>query len=757
MANASDIFQILVSDFERVVCYRYLPTKEYVSLAEKLIAFCDGNLNNEIKRNSACIYSINQKFELNKSTIKAFIDFAATKKIYFNYHDKKNIKNFFDSSNDKSFVSFLNKKIRNKQINGECKSLFCPLSAEMTIIELDSIVKEIGKKQEILNSLFAAYVFNSFPINLTHSYFSESNPQDYIPDYYEYLHNCFGSSLKREKAITLLVIDQELISSFENLSEFKDSICNYIRYSYDTLSNHCHLAIYIDLGTDYGGLKWELYSDIVLYAEKFIEEKINIGYFHPKRIEEQTLKYIPNLNLEDANFKIANGGFTYKDCFILTETDLRDSKIHEAYDNYGMLLLFEKNHRDETLIPCPACRSKNVRGNSYPVIGVKSWECNNLLCPDKSKFDRGKRYSLASLIKQEAIFYEENEIKNGTIRKWQLDLLNKPTKDEIIEFLVEHYSIINDTIEIVDYSPKLKNLDKRNFVFIPFERVNDGVLKRFYESSFFKRFEIVNKSQSVGEYKNISPLEGHTIYNGDSRLVMKSLQPISISHAVTSPPYYNAKEYSNWDNIYCYLFDMFNNAKAVYDVLKPGGTYLFNIFDYFDNENNLVFSAMGKKRMILGAYIIHLFKQAGFKLVKNVIWYKGHIQGNRSFNQGNNYPYYQAPLNCYEHVFQFIKPSNDVPLILPDVVHIKPVYKIVKGENVLGHTAPFPKGIPNLIVKHLSNDEYVLDPYSGSFTTARSAADFGIKSVSIEYDRQYCQLGIRLLKQEIADSPRLFS
>jgi len=756
MLNVSEIFQLLVTDFEKVIGYKYMPMREYISLAEELIAFCNGNLNSENERKSSCIYSINQKFELNKANIKAFIDFAATKRIYFNYHDKKSIKNYFDYLDEEVFFTFLSQKITDKEILNEFKNLFCPLSLTNTIKELHNIVIESGQKQEILNSLFAAYVFNSFPINLTHSFFSEGNPQDYIPDFYKYLHNSFNNSLKREKAVAFLIIDQVLIESFDNLDEFKDSICNYIRYAYNTLSNHCHLSIYIDLGGQYIDLKWELYSDIVLYAEKFIEENLKIGYFHPERIEEQTLNYIPNLNIKEADFKVANGGFTYKDCFILTETDFRDTKIQEAYDNYGMLLLFEKNHRDETLIPCPACRSKNVRGNSYPVIGVKSWECNNLLCPDKSKFNRGKRYSLSSLIKQEAIFYEENEIKNGTIKKWQLDLLRKPTKDEIIEFLVKHYSLINDTIEIVNYSSKVKNFDKRNFVFTPFERVNDGTLNRFYESSFFKRFEIENKSQNIDEYKNISPIENHTIYNGDSRLVMKTLLPNSISSAVTSPPYYNAKEYSNWDNIYCYLYDMFNNAKVLFEVLKPGATYLFNIFDYFDNENNLVFSAMGKKRMILGAYILYLFKRVGFKLVKNVIWYKGHIQGNRSFNQGNNYPYYQAPLNCYEHVFQFIKPSNNAPLILPDVVHIKPVYKIVKGKNILGHTAPFPKGIPNLIIKHLSQDECILDPYAGSFTTARSAADFRAKSISIEYDKQYCQLGVGLLKQEIGNALTFF-
>jgi DNA modification methylase len=132
--------------------------------------------------------------------------------------------------------------------------------------------------------------------------------------------------------------------------------------------------------------------------------------------------------------------------------------------------------------------------------------------------------------------------------------------------------------------------------------------------------------------------EYNILYEGDSRTVLKNLQEESITGAVTSPPYYNAKSYSQWDNIYCYLYDMRNIAKEVYRVLIPGGVFLYNIFDYFDNERNIVFSAMGNKRMILGAYIIDLFRRIGFELQGNIIWFKGEIQGNRNFNQGNNTP-----------------------------------------------------------------------------------------------------------------------
>ncbi len=751
----------LMDDFSKVIRWKFDPNPEYKAETQKLVDTCKEFIQPKSYREAACLFEINQKFEFNKNNTKSFIDFAASREVYFNYHEKNIIKTFFDTSQEKAFENWIRAKFNSKNEQDIYISQFTPISKEETIKRLHDTIFTTQNESDILHSLFSAYVFYSFPIEKTHKYFCDGNMEskaEYVPNYFEYLHNCLGDKLKRKKALSFIVVNDDLVDSCESIQEFKDSLCAFIRNTHSSLSNHCYLAVYIDLSKKYKDFKWELYADIVLYAEKFIEERLRIGYFHPNTIQDSTRKYIEGLNIEDANFKVANGGFSYKDCFILSENDLKINKNDVEFDdNYSLLVLFEKNERDETIIPCPACRSYNVRGNSYPVIGVKSWECNNILCPDKSKFNRGKRYSLTSLIKQEAILDEANEIKNETIKKWQLDVLKKPEKEIILEFLIKHYTLVNDTIEIVDYLPKVKDQFRRNIVFIPFERVKDGSLENFYNSSFFKRFEIRKTNFEQETFANISPFKNHEIFHGDSANILRKLKIDSIDAAITSPPYYNAREYSQWDNIYCYLYDMYNNAIGVFNSLKPGATYLYNIFDYFDNENNIVFSAMGKKRMILGAYIIHLFKKAGFELKNNIIWYKGHIQGNRSFNQGNPFPYYQAPLNCYEHIFEFVKPGNEKESYrMPDIIYVNPVHKIVKGENVLGHTAPFPKELPNLLLRNMFPGEKILDPYAGSFTTARTASTLGVKSISIEMNKIYCDLGVNLIGKENISERLLF-
>ena len=44
--------------------------------------------------------------------------------------------------------------------------------------------------------------------------------------------------------------------------------------------------------------------------------------------------------------------------------------------------------------------------------------------------------------------------------------------------------------------------------------------------------------------------------------------------------------------------------------------------------------------------------------------------------------------------------------------------------------------------------EWIVDPYSGSMTTGRAAYKRGINSVSIDLHLEYCELGLRLLREE---------
>lgn len=687
---------------------------------------------------------ISEKFDIYHKFIQNFYDNCALYNVYFNYPEKLFISNSFIIRNKSALENILKKNnLSKKQIDGILSFSFY---SDEEILELFYKEKETDNHlPDILESLLSSFIYNLYPEEIIHAYFSGKSNLD--SNFYNFLRKSFPEKYNRTHALSILNVTDEFYNKYDSYQDFLSTLCIFVRKQYCLLQNHCYLGIIIeDIEDASMSIQWKLYSDITLYAEKHIEEELNIGYFHPQKIMELTSSYIQEIDVEAAKFNIANTGFTYKDCFIIANQNHSIAE-REIYNSYKILLLFQKNERDEDIIPCPKCRSYNVRGNSYPILGVKSWECHNPLCADKSKYNRGKRYSLSQILKQEAIENPKNEIDGETIKKWRLDVVDYKDTNEIISYLVKEYTFDNDNVYIygVENVPSIRH--GRKIICKPFNEKPDLSVLDFYKSCYFKRFQI-DKSSEYSITQNISPVPNHQVYNDDCFKILSSLNENSIDGAVTSPPYYNAREYSHWDNIYCYLYDMYNHAKSLFRVLKPGAYYLYNIFDYFDNENNVVFSAMGKKRMILGAYIINMFTRIGFEITQNTIWYKGQIQGNRATNQGNKSPYYQAPLNCYEHILCFRKPSATITKIsFPKIINVFPVVKMVHGKNILGHTAPFPHEIPDLITARISG--IVLDPYSGSFTTARSAVKHNIKSISIEKSENYCLLGIKLLKQEI--------
>jgi len=291
---------------------------------------------------------------------------------------------------------------------------------------------------------------------------------------------------------------------------------------------------------------------------------------------------------------------------------------------------------------------------------------------------------------------------------------------------------------------------------------------------------------------------------GNSLNVLKSIKSESIHLMVTSPPYYNAREYSQWSDLNAYLADMRAVIAEAYRVLDNHRVFVFNIGDIFGNDNLTTKSVWGKRRIPLGAYFIKIFEEEGFTFVDDFIWDKGEVQSERHKNGDKPYPFYQYPMNCYEHILIFHKHRDDhtkypcpvcgslkvngntcseiglrswecknndcfersksnrgkrfsLKTIMTqsrqntifeiddntikkwrrDIIKINPVIKInCKGENILGHSAPFPAEIPAFAIKMFSYPgEYVCDPFAGSFTSAIEAKKLDRVGIGIELNK----------------------
>lgn len=279
----------------------------------------------------------------------------------------------------------------------------------------------------------------------------------------------------------------------------------------------------------------------------------------------------------------------------------------------------------------------------------------------------------------------------------------------------------------------------------------------------------------------------------------------SIDLMVTSPPYYNAREYSQWETVEDYMNDMKNIFIEVFRTLKNHHYIIVNVGDISCQVGKAKWSV---RRLPLGAMFTMMLEDIGFEWIDDYIWDKGEPQSKRHL--GNPpYPFYQYPVNCYEHILVFAKHKLDktkIPchdcgeLIIQsnscsgigvqswecknpkcptksvkgrgkrfstrsimmngyqteeneidrdfihnwrrDIVRITPVIKTnCKGENIVGHTAPFPEEIPEMAIRYYSGvNDLVVDIFSGSGTTCRVAKKLNRQYLGFELNEEYCEL-----------------
>ena len=112
----------------------------------------------------------------------------------------------------------------------------------------------------------------------------------------------------------------------------------------------------------------------------------------------------------------------------------------------------------------------------------------------------------------------------------------------------------------------------------------------------------------------------HKVYFSDNRN-MKQLQNNSVQLIVTSPPYYNAKEYSQWDSLEEYSEDLRSTFSECFRVLQPGRKFCLNISDIPVKGEN------GVKWLPLGTIALQVALDVGFELADRIIWFKTPIKG----------------------------------------------------------------------------------------------------------------------------------
>ena len=313
----------------------------------------------------------------------------------------------------------------------------------------------------------------------------------------------------------------------------------------------------------------------------------------------------------------------------------------------------------------------------------------------------------------------------------------------------------------------------------------------------------VIRNKSVNVYTKEENMTKNYLIKGDSNNILSRFPDNSIHLVVTSPPYFNAREYSQWNSLNDYLKDMRSIFEQVFRVLDNHRIFVLNGGD--------VQCKIGKQpwtlnRVPLGALFTVMCQEIGFEYVDNYIWDKGEPQSHRHMNGVTKFPFYQYPINAYEHILIFHKHTLDkTRLPCPvcssghvqnnsqseinvqswecnneectersegnrgkrysarsimmqngqiedniieeslkkkwrkDIVSFNPVIKIVGDKNIVGHTAPFPEDIPKMAIKFYS--------YKGDTVLDPFAGSFTTSLVAMKNGRN--SIGIDMVREYV--------
>ncbi|MCH7722020.1 MAG: thermonuclease family protein [Bacteroidetes bacterium] len=260
----------------------------------------------------------------------------------------------------------------------------------------------------------------------------------------------------------------------------------------------------------------------------------------------------------------------------------------------------------------------------------------------------------------------------------------------------------------------------------------------------------------------------HIIINGDSRK-MKELEDESLHLVVTSPPYWQLKDYGSENQVgYNDSYENYiNNLNLVWSqahrILHKGCRLCVNIGDQFARA-----VYYGRYKVIpIRTEIIKFCESTGFDYMGAIIWQKKtttNTTGGASLM--GSYP---TPRNGiisidYEFILLFKKLGQPIP---PDK-ELKEQSKMTKdewktyfsghwnfgGAKQNGHIAMFPEELPKRLIKMFSFvGDTVLDPFLGSGTTTLAAKNLGRNSIGYEVNSEF----IPFIKDKLSvDDTKMF-
>ena len=255
----------------------------------------------------------------------------------------------------------------------------------------------------------------------------------------------------------------------------------------------------------------------------------------------------------------------------------------------------------------------------------------------------------------------------------------------------------------------------------------------------------------------------HKIINGDSRQ-MTELLDNSIHLVITSPPYWQLKDYGSKnqigfdDNYENYINHLNLTWQECYRVLHNGCRLCINIGDQFARS-----IYYGRYKIIpIHTEIIKFCEIIGFDFMGSIIWQKAttmNTTGGASIMGSFPNPRNGIVKLDFEYILLF-KKQGEAPKPTKEQKENSKMsneewntyfngHWYFSGAKQDKHLAMFPEELPRRLIKMFSfPDEIILDPFMGSGTTALAAKKLNRNSIGYEINSDF----IPIIKNKIGQN-----
>lgn len=343
--------------------------------------------------------------------------------------------------------------------------------------------------------------------------------------------------------------------------------------------------------------------------------------------------------------------------------------------------------------------------------------------------------------------FNQNNISVDIKREVVSSIGRQQNLDKIYKFIAE-YAFKKATIMEYIYQMFRTCLYKQS-IDSRFKDLKQRILDCYQNENLYKMNEYYEYRQTYHKQKK-NTIDSPTLLVGDSEETLKKLPENSIQLAFTSPPYYNARIYSDYHSYNDYLEKMKKVFIQCHRVIEDGRFLIVNVSPVITKRPGREFESI--------RYPIHfdfhkILEEAGFYFIDEIIWIKpepcvkNRIGGYQQTRKALSY----KPNCVTESIMVYRKKC---PFLLDRNINGYESYDKFPNEEIdttncwyispksdKDHPAVFPEELCRRILKYYSFEgDAVLDPFAGSGTFGKVAYKMKRTPIMCEMDDNYIKL-----------------